>query len=739
MDLHDEPGNRAQGPDQAQDRTKARNGRPAAEAGADLAAVRSRYRERLAQKTARRTGNTPPARPASSGSPAPAPAAAAGVRTVRSKSGKIHELGPGARLAYADLEDQDLRGLDLSDADLRHANLVMARLEGTVLNGARLMRANLAGATGVDLAGARLHPFFAAIGAEAAGTVKFIHLDQSEVDSGYGFPRHLQVRPDGEITWLMGNAPNRSNLMPTGIDQMFRSEAQDLRDSRLIAMAMDARGGLWTFGDQTTNYNRPPMGGNGAGFGECLYLCMPSRFQDPPANAAATPDGTLWLAFADGFMGFGHTEGRLHREWGRYPDHCKAAAGLQVVANCADPDLTFIGPEQDALFQFSWTGIRCGQWSGPFFKPAVGAIHGAAFGPGGELYYTHSRPNGVTYVDLSIGMSCQIDTEGPGRVGGDPFALVQGPDGAMWWTEPDANRIGRVDAQDQVEYYDLPQGTHPEELVAGKDGLYFTLRRQFELGFLRVLAAPAPAAEAGAPLESPSPAVAAAESGGWAVSLFKPRPERVSKYPKGKAREAFLEERNRWADQSWEEPQAAEEARPALQPFAPPAGAKAAVGTQEDAGHGPRAAADPAFGAVGGPAADPGLADLSPREQLAALDVHLGSRALEYILKQHGHQRKDGKSQFARPWSSRKALEALIAQGLLDAGNALGRIRPPRHTFDRRGRYLTVCRRQDVGCCHQYGQLLPTDRFMVVTELQDGENGPCHVVVNAYPVSPSLW
>ena len=417
MDLHAEPGNRDQGPNQAQDRPKARNGRPAAEAGTDLAAVRSRYRERLAQKAARRTGNTPPARPASSGSPAPAPAAAAEARTVRSTSGKTYELGPGARLAYADLVGEDLRGLDLSNADLRHANLLMARLEGTVLNGTRLMMANLAGATGVDLAGARLHPFFAAIGAEAAGTVKFIHLDQSEVDSGFGFPGHLQVRPDGEITWLMGNAPNRSNLMPTGIDQMFRSEAEDLRDSRLISMAMDAQGGLWTFGDQATNYTRLPMDGNGVGFGECLCLYMPSRFQDPPTNAAATPDGTLWLAFADGYMGFGHTQGRLNREWRRYPDQCKAAAALRVVAHGADPDLTFIGPEQDALFQFSWTGIRCGQWSGPFFKPAVGAIHGAAFGPGGELYYTHSRPNGVTYVDLSVGMSCEIDTEGPGTPG----------------------------------------------------------------------------------------------------------------------------------------------------------------------------------------------------------------------------------------------------------------------------------------------------------------------------------
>jgi hypothetical protein len=344
MDLHDEPVNRAQGPNQTQDRTRARNGGPAAKAGADLAAVRARYRERLAQKAVRRTGNTPPARSASSGLSAPAPAAAAGVRPVQSRSGKTYELRPGARLAYADLEGQDLRGLDLTNADLRHANLMAARLEGTVLNGARLMRANLAGATGVDLAGARLHPFFAAIGAEAVGTVKFIHLDQSEAESGSGFPRHLQVRPDGEVTWLVGTAPDRSNLMPTGVDDRYVFGAVDLRDSRLIAMATDAQGGLWTFGDQATNRIWCTMDGKGACFGEALSLCIPSLFQDPPTNAAATPDGTLWLAFPDRFMGFSHTQNRLNREWGRYPDHPRMTANLRVVANGPDPDLTFIGP-----------------------------------------------------------------------------------------------------------------------------------------------------------------------------------------------------------------------------------------------------------------------------------------------------------------------------------------------------------------------------------------------------------
>jgi hypothetical protein len=252
-----------------------------------------------------------------------------------------------------------------------------------------------------------------------------------------------------------------------------------------------------------------------------------------------------------------------------------------------------------------------------------------------------------------------------------------------------------------------------------------------------VLAAPAPAAEAGATLESQSPAVAAAGSGGWTVPDFKPRPERLSKYPKGKARERFLDWLLQGADRRFDAPMAVEQALQAQAPSGFRAGA--GLEAKDEAGDAPEAAAGPAPQARHAGAAGPGLADLTPREILASLNVNLGSRALRYILKQHGHGRQDRKSQFAPAWSGRNALEALIAQGLLDAGNAMARIRAPRHRFDRHGRYLTLCTLPGVGDYRHYQSRRATEKFIVVTELHESEDGPCHDVVNAYPVSPNRY
>ena len=54
-----------------------------------------------------------------------------------------YEIGPGAKLIYANLIDADLRGADLRGANLREAWLSMATLRGANLTGANLTKATL--------------------------------------------------------------------------------------------------------------------------------------------------------------------------------------------------------------------------------------------------------------------------------------------------------------------------------------------------------------------------------------------------------------------------------------------------------------------------------------------------------------------------------------------------------------------------------------------------------------------
>jgi hypothetical protein len=197
----------------------------------------------------------------------------------------------------------------------------------------------------------------------------------------------------------------------------------------------------------------------------------------------------------------------------------------------------------------------------------------------------------------------------------------------------------------------------------------------------------------------------------------------VSKYPKGKARTEFLDRIAREAEARFQARLAAEPEPPApAQEWYLQANESEEEGKAEAKGLAPEPVT--------------GLEGLSPREKLAVLNVNLAPGATRHILAMHGHKKKKYKSQFAPELSSEQAIEALIADGLAAAGDALAAIKsPPRYTFDRRGRYLTLCTRKQVGRNNRYGKLQPTEKFLVVTEDCDGEDGTGLDVVTAYPVS----
>src|SRR5437016_5128718 len=56
-----------------------------------------------------------------------------------------------------------------------------------------------------------------------------------------------------------------------------------------------------------------------------------------------------------------------------------------------------------------------------------------------------------------------------------PEGIPTGPDGALWFTEYAADKIGRVTVGGAFTEFTLPAGRHPIEIVTGSDGaLWFT-------------------------------------------------------------------------------------------------------------------------------------------------------------------------------------------------------------------------------------------------------------------------
>ena len=640
----------------------------------------------------------------------------------KSKDGTMHILGPSANLVNADLSDGDFRGKDLSGADLRGALFNGAQLTGTNFHGAKVMEADFSRATGLDLTGARPHPFFETHGAEPVGTVKLIHIGLDDAGRS-GYPRSLRVHPKGGVLWLEGTANKIRTLFPTGTSHRLDT-SDELEDSKLFAMVLDAKGDLWTFGDQAIRWYDSSTR---ADFADVDTRSFPATFTKVPVDVSTTPDGRVYVTLATGTQIF-HRDLALGFQRGamEIPSAWASSTLLRQIAEPSDAGLVFIGPGQDQLY---FKGHGDGN-EFPLKKPACGAIRGLAYGADGRFFYTQADPHGIAWADMRNIKSGFIKPAGDG----DPCGIALGPDGRIWWTETMANRIGRLGADDVPEYFDLPEGTHPEELVAGPGGrLLFTVRESFRLGSIRAVAvekagekpeakeskADGKAGDGTAPRRNSGPS-------GWTAPGFNPRPQRVSKYPKGKARTEFL-------DGIAQKAEARFQARLKAEPEAPaPAKEWYAKDNGGEAVEDEKAASAPA---APGPAAA-AVKDLDPRETLAALNVNLAPGAIRHILAQHAHKAKRYKSQFSAALSGEKEIEALIAQGLVAAGDAMAAIKsPPRYTFDTRGRFLTLCRREQVGRHNSYGIFRRTSKFLVVTESVDGEDGPSHDVVTAYPVS----
>ena len=72
---------------------------------------------------------------------------------------------------------------------------------------------------------------------------------------------------------------------------------------------------------------------------------------------------------------------------------------------------------------------------------------------------------------LAVLATAQTITEFPIPSGGSPFDLTPGPDGNLWFTEAQGNRVGRITPQGVITEFTIPAaGSFPGGITAGPDG-----------------------------------------------------------------------------------------------------------------------------------------------------------------------------------------------------------------------------------------------------------------------------
>ena len=103
-------------------------------------------------------------------------------------------------------------------------------------------------------------------------------------------------------------------------------------------------------------------------------------------------------------------------------------------------------------------------------------------GPDGAIWYTVSCPYTALCSTTVFDAIGRVDNNGNftefplPRPSSGPYGITTGPDGALWFTEMQANKIGRITTTGIVTEYDLPTpDASPYQITTGPDGaLWFT-------------------------------------------------------------------------------------------------------------------------------------------------------------------------------------------------------------------------------------------------------------------------
>jgi hypothetical protein len=146
------------------------------------------------------------------------------------------------------------------------------------------------------------------------------------------------------------------------------------------------------------------------------------------------PDGNLWFAH-DGILATITPTGALR-------DHV-AESVPQAIATGPDGNL--------------WA-------SGPRFDPQTGTV--------------------ITDIIERISLSGSVTTFDVGTTNGSHSSIQPGLDGNLWFTEPDANQIGRTSVTGQITLFTVPtSGSQPTGITAGSNGnLWFTEATRRNIG-----------------------------------------------------------------------------------------------------------------------------------------------------------------------------------------------------------------------------------------------------------------
>lgn len=189
-----------------------------------------------------------------------------------------------------------------------------------------------------------------------------------------------------------------------------------------------------------------------------------------PKGIAVGPDGNLWFTEPGA--------GRIGRMTpaGTATDF-PASSPQNVAPAPTQPSRITAAPDGNLWFSDALGGIGRIRTDGSVVRPALpspGGTDGIAVGSDGAIWYTKPASNVIGRIDSTFEGNAEYQLDG-NRQPGD---MVSGPDGALWFVEPASNSIGRITTAGQVSHFPIPTANaDPRAIAIGPDGqLWFTER-----------------------------------------------------------------------------------------------------------------------------------------------------------------------------------------------------------------------------------------------------------------------
>ena len=116
--------------------------------------------------------------------------------------------------------------------------------------------------------------------------------------------------------------------------------------------------------------------------------------------------------------------------------------------------------------------------------PAAGADQAIVTGPDGNLWFTESDADKIGMINPTTDA---VSTFAVPTASAYPYSVAAGPDGNLWFTESDANMIGMINpSTDAISEYAIPTAnSSPQVIVAGPDGnLWFAEAQANQIGMI---------------------------------------------------------------------------------------------------------------------------------------------------------------------------------------------------------------------------------------------------------------